>query len=81
MNTLELKGGITEMIAGVKNPALLKHLYETVAQIITDAAAEVEVKLTPEQEAQIDLDIDATYIDDNLVDHAEVVENMKRWLN
>lgn len=80
MNTLELKGGMIEMIAGVKNQEVLQHLYKAISEIITEAYQESS-ELSPEQETQIDADIEASYLPENLVEHEVVLQKMSRWLN
>jgi len=80
MNTLELKGGMIEMIANVNNPELLQNLYELIADTILQKTAE-DYKLTPKQEAQLDADIKASFVPTNLVDHELALQKMSRWLN
>lgn len=80
MNTLELKGGMIEMIASVKNQEVLLHLYEAISEIITEAYQESEA-LSPTQEAQLDTDIEASYVSENLMEHELVLQKMSQWLN
>ncbi len=79
MNTLELKGGMTEMIANVENKELLQHLYEAVSDIISQNTND-SIQLSPQQEAQLNADIEASLIPENLVEHKVALEKMSRWL-
>lgn len=134
MNTLELKGGIIEMIAAVQNEDILQQLYEVISEITslkkddvssmnrqnaqsstlievclsdeeleqidekkdfmdssgkahhfytpyeTFGAAKQLDDLTSEQEAQLDADIAASYLPENLVEHELVIQKMSRWI-
>lgn len=78
MNTLELKGSITEMIAEVNNQEVLSHLYELVSEIISQTT-NYNRELTPEQEAVLNEDIEASYKAENLVEHEVALKRMERW--
>jgi len=80
MNTLELKGGMIEMIANVNNKQLLQHLYEIMSDIIAQTTNDDTV-LSIEQEKQLDKDIEASFVPQNLVEHEEALQKMSRWLN
>lgn len=80
MNSLELKGGIFEMIAQVDNKEVLQRLYKVVAEILHETWAE-EQMLTPEQEEKLSKDIEDSFNPDNLVSHEESMKTMARWLN
>ncbi|MEZ4932140.1 MAG: hypothetical protein R2788_08490 [Saprospiraceae bacterium] len=80
MNSLELKGGIFEMIAQVDNKEVLQRLYKVVAEILHETWAE-EQNLTPEQEEKLSKDIEDSFNPDNLVSHEESMKTMARWLN
>ncbi len=80
MNTLELKGGLFEMIAQVDNKKVLQRLYKVVAEILQETWAE-EHDLTPEQEAKLNQDIEDSFIPENLVSHEESMKIMARWLD
>ncbi len=79
MNTLELKGGMIEMIANVNDKALLEHLYEVMASVITDTATD-NIELTPEQKLRLNADIEASFLPENLVEHEVALQKMSRWL-
>ncbi|MEM8525741.1 MAG: hypothetical protein AAGG68_13955 [Bacteroidota bacterium] len=79
MNTLELKRGMIEMIASIKSPELLKKLYDLVEEITLESRQEVAA-LTPDQENQLDRDLAASELEENLVSHEEAVKTMSRWL-
>ena len=80
MNTLELKGGMTEMIANVDNKELLQHLYEAISDIISQNISD-SVQLSPEQEARLSAELDASFVPENLIEHKVALEKMSRWLN
>ena len=80
MNTLELKGGMTEMIANVDNKELLQHLYEAISDIISQNISD-SVQLSPEQEARLSAELDASFVPENLNEHKVALEKMSRWLN
>jgi len=80
MNTLELKGGMIEMLANVNDKVLLEHLYEVMASVITQTATD-DAELTPEQEAQLNSDIEASFLPENLVEHEVALQKMSIWLN
>lgn len=80
MNTLELKGGMIEMIGNVQNKELLQHLYEAMSEIIMQTAREEQI-LSEAQEALLNEDIEASFIPVNLVEHEVVIQKMDRWLN
>jgi len=79
MNTLELKGGMIELIGQVKNKELLQHLYEIISEVLADTK-EDNIKLSPEQEARLDQDIKASRDPKNLVDHEVAIKKMNKWL-
>jgi len=80
MNTLELKGGMIEMLANVNDKVLLEHLYEVMASVITQTATD-NIELTSEQEARLNSDIEASFLPENLVEHEVALQKMSRWLN
>ena len=80
MNTLELKGGMIEMIAGIKNPEILQRLYHIIEEIMIETEEDV-MELAPEQEARLDADLAASEKEENLVSHQEAIKTMSRWLN
>lgn len=80
MNTLELKGGLIEMIAQVDNKAVLQRLYKIVAELLEETWQE-DYELTPKQEAKLEEDLKASYDPDNLVSHEESKKTMAKWLS
>ena len=79
MNTLELKGGLTEMIAEVDNKEVLSHLYEIVSEILSHTTS-YNQKLSVEQEAALDNDIEASFLPENLVENKTAFKRMERWI-
>lgn len=80
MSTLELKGGIIEMVAGVQNKDLLQDIYKVMAEIITQATID-EVVLNETQEKALAEDIALSYQSENLIDHEDVLQKMEKWGN
>jgi len=80
MNTLELKGGIIEMVAHVDNEEVLKKMYQIMSEIILQTSYD-ETVLTPEQEAALDSEIEESFVPENLVEHELALQKMSRWLN
>jgi len=79
MNTLELKGGMIELIAQVKNKELLQHLYEIISEVLSDTIDDKTI-LSAEQEAMLDKDIAASRNPKNLIDHEVALKKMAKWL-
>jgi hypothetical protein len=79
MNTLELKGGMMNIISRVEDEAVLTQMFEAITEIIVETYGQIS-ELSPEQVVELELAIEETYNPDNLVDHDEVMKNMTRWL-
>ena len=79
MNTLELKGGMLDIISRVEDKAVLTQMFDAITEIIGETYSQIP-DLSPEQLAELELAIEETYNPDNLVDHEEVMKNMARWL-
>ncbi len=77
MNTLELKGGMMNMISRVEDQAVLLQMFEAITEIVSETYGQLP-DLSPEQLAELELAIEETYHPDNLVDHDEVMKNMER---
>lgn len=79
MNTLELKGGIIEMVAHVDNEEVLKKMYQIMSEIILQTSHD-DTMLTPEQEVVLDAEIEESFVPENLVEHEVVLQKMSKWL-
>ena len=79
MNTLELKGGMMNIISRVEDEAVLTQMFEAITEIIVETYGQIS-ELSPEQVVELELAIEETYNPGNLVDHDEVMKNMTRWL-
>jgi hypothetical protein len=79
MNTLELKGGMIELIGQVKNRELLQHLYEIISEVLADTVAD-KTELSAEQESRLDEDIKASKNNKNLIDNEAALKKMDKWL-
>ena len=80
MNTLELKGGIIEMVARVDNAEVLEKMYRIMSEIILQTSHD-HTTLTPEQEMALNAEIEETFIPENLVEHEVALQRMSKWLN
>ena len=80
MNTLELKGGIIEMVAHVDNEEVLKKMYQIMSEIILQTSYD-ETTLTPKQEMALDAEIEESFVPENLVEHELALQKISRWLN
>lgn len=80
MNNLELKGGIIEMVAHVNNGEVLQKMYQIMSEIILQTSND-EIELTLEQEARLTIEIEESFIPENLVEHDIVLQKMSRWMN
>jgi predicted transcriptional regulator len=69
-----------EMIAGIDNEEVLQKLYAAIQEIIEQTWSE-DYELTPEQEATLNEDIQASYQPGNLVDHEEAIQKMSKWVS
>jgi len=77
MNTLELKGGMIELIGQVKNKELLQHLYEIISEVLADTA-EDNITLSTEQEMRLDEDVNASNDPKNHIDHKVAVKKISK---
>ncbi len=82
MNTLELKGSIIDTVAKVNDLALLDELNQLVHKFIklkqdTDWWDE----LTPEQQKELQLAIDESDDETNLVSEEDANEMIQKWLS
>ena len=64
MNTLDLKGGIIELLGQVHNQALLQHFYDMMVEVLSDTDIEA---LSDIQKRQLELDLKAIEDPENVV--------------
>ena len=67
------------MISRVEDEAVLVQMFEALTEIIAETYGAIP-DLSPEQEAELELAIEETYNPDNLIDHEEVMEQMKLFI-
>jgi len=78
MSTLELKGGIIEMIAQVKDKEVLQQLYQIISATLLQNGEAAE-PLSVEMETQLTEDLKAIENPANLIPHEEVLKLMQKW--
>jgi len=82
MSTLEIKGGLYEMISKVNDEKLLMKLYELIADIVTQNLSDTDYwdELSDNQKEELENAIQESYDNTNLVEHEIVINKYKRWL-
>ncbi len=82
MSTLEIKGGMYDMISKVNDEKLLQELYELISDIITEnmSATDFWDELSEDQQKELEKAIEESYDDNNLIKHETVVRKYKKWL-
>jgi hypothetical protein len=82
MSTLEIKGGLYELISKVHDEQLLMQLYELIGDIILQNMERTDFwdELSPAQQQELDAAIQQSYEAGNLVPHTEVFNRYKEWL-
>lgn len=83
MSTLEIKGGLYEMISKVNDEKLLMKLYELIADIVTQNLSDTDYwdELSDNQKEELENAIQESYDNKNLVEHEIVINKYKRWLS
>ncbi len=83
MNALELKGSLHELIAKVNDASLLAELHLLIREFIQQKKEDSDWwdDLTPEQQKELQLAIDESYDEANLVSNEEAQAMIQQWLN
>ena len=82
MNALELKGSIFSSIAKVNDFTLLEELNQLVHKFIKlKQETDWWDELTPEQQQELQLAIDESEDENNLVSEEEANEMIQKWLS
>lgn len=83
MSTLEIKGGLYEMISKVNDEKLLMKLYELIADIVTQNLSDTDYwdELSDNQKEELENAIQESHDNINLVGHEIVINKYKRWLS
>ena len=82
MNALELKGSIIDTIARVNDLALLDELNQLVHKFIKlKQGTDWWDELTPEQQKELQLAIEESDDESNLVSEEEANEMIQKWLS
>jgi len=82
MSTLEIKGGLYEIISKVNDEKLLMQLYELIADIVTQNLSDTDFwdELSDDQKEELENAIQESYDDKNLLEHETVINKYKKWL-
>ena len=81
MSVLEIKGGIHEMIAQVRDEAFLVHLHETISAYIGQHQSTEDFwdNLSTEQQDLLNRALLESQDESQLLDNEEVFEKYKKW--
>jgi len=82
MTTLELKGGMMEMITKVQDKSALERLYRIISEFIIQNLDDTDGwdALTPEQRAEIEDAFAESLHPQNLVSHEAMMKKYEKWL-
>ena len=83
MKDLAIKGGIMDMLASVKDVALLEEISQLVQNTIRKKKEEGDWwdQLSPVQQQQLDEALAASYDESNWVSESEANQTIQQWLN
>ncbi len=83
MNSLELKGGILQMIATIDDKAVLEELKELITSFAEHHAQEGDFwnELSDFEKSELDEAIEESKHEENLVPHEEVMKKYSKWLD
>ena len=83
MKDLAIKGEIMDMLASVKDVALLEEISQLVQNTIRKKKEEGDWwdQLSPVQQQQLDEALAASYDEPNWVSESEANQTIQRWLN
>jgi len=82
MNTLELKGGIHELISKVSDKRLLEQIHKVLNEIIEENLDKTDFwdELTEAQQLELDKAIEESYDEKNHISHEVMLNKYKKWL-
>ncbi len=82
MSTLELKGGILEMINKVQDKSALERLYRIISEFVFQNLDDTDIwdLLSPQQRAEIEQAFAESLDPNNLVSHEEMMKKYEKWL-
>lgn len=83
MSTLEIKGGMYELISKVNDKELLIQMYELIGEIVTQNLSQTDFwdELSDEEKVELDQAIEESFDDTNLIPHNKVTDKYTKWLN
>ena len=79
MGTAELKVSMFEIIAKTSDEHTLTRLYQKMKEVFEDTYAS-EYALSAEQEKELFLSYDESFIEENLASHEEALKRHSKWL-
>ena len=83
MSSLEMKGGLLELISSINDVELLQKLHKTILEIIKKEEEQSEGDwwddLSKEQQVELEAAIKASENPENLISHEEALKTMKKW--
>jgi acetyl-CoA carboxylase carboxyltransferase component len=77
-HALQLKSGILNMLVQIDDEHNLSEIHDYLHYFLQNNDKN-DIKLTPEQEAELDEGIAETYDPSKLTPHSEVMKMMKEW--
>ncbi len=82
MSTLELKGGIYDLISTVNDESVLRQLHEMVQDVLEQNMDKTDFwdELTEDQQKAIDEAVEESYDEKNQIPHEEIVKKYQAWL-
>ncbi len=82
MSTLELKGGIYDLISTVNDESVLRQLHKMVQDVVEQNMDKTDFwdELTEDQQKAIDEAIEESYDEKNWIPHEEIVKKYQAWL-
>ncbi len=82
MSSLELKGGILELIAQIDDKETLSELKNIISEFVGNHLKDSDSwdELSEEEKSELNTAIEESKDDANQVDHSKVMEKYKKWL-
>jgi TRAP-type C4-dicarboxylate transport system substrate-binding protein len=83
MSTLEIKGGLLDMISKINDKKLLLEVHQLLSDLMEQRIAQTDFwdELSTQQQKQLDEAISESYEAANLISHETVLKKYKKWLN
>lgn len=83
MSTLEIKGGLLDMISKINDKKLLMEVHQLLSNLMEQRIAQTDFwdELSTQQQRQLDEAIAESYEATNLINHETVLNKYKKWIN